>query len=665
MGIERLKLSAQRTKLLCTKTYGFTSNPSSSLQKNFQTAIINLPPTDFKQPKNLTFHNLSKSEPLPIGSKSLLGLNLKFCLSARTLPNDINRTILRMARTIRTRHFLLENNLNLNSTYEKQIYVKNTAWHPPPAPIAIEDKLTAFEKALKQKHQALEFKNRYRNLSNLTPIQARVLQQLKNNSRIVIKPSDKNLGPTVLNTTSYIHQVFEEHLLTSDYRQLTKTEAQKMMDQLKSSLKNAIESNKSFLSESELIYFKRSLNRNFRLPIFYGLPKVHKNPFSLRPVVSTTNSLLAVFSTWLDYEMKELLPFAESFTKNSISVIQDIKHLQIPDNALLFSADAVSMYTNIDTQQALNLIRDFIRDNTEKIPENFPTALFLQILGTIMTNNIFSFASTFWLQLTGTAMGTPAACSYATISYGQHENSQVLPKFRHHLLYYKRYIDDIFGIWLPSNTDEDASWINFKNELNNWSGLHWKVEELSTQTVFLDLNITLTNSRIHTSTYQKDLNLYLYIPPLSAHPPSCLKGLIAGEMRRYWLQNSPEDYKTILVKFIERLLCRGHSLKNLMPILMQAANSLDTELVKPQENPARDDNTLFIHKIYHPHGLQREDIRQLYDGILKTIEKMTVAISRPTNLRDILTSAKLKAPPNLDIQKIIDNIKEKRQLGAT
>jgi hypothetical protein len=266
--------------------------------------------------------------------------------------------------------------------------------------------------------------------------------------------------------------------------------------------------------------------------------------------------------------MKELLPFVESFTKNSISVIQDIKHLQIPDNALLFSADAVSMYTNIDTQQALNSIRDFIRDNAEKIPENFPTALFLQILETVMTNNIFSFASTFWLQLTGTAMGTPAACSYATISYGQHENSQVLPKFRHHLLYYKRYIDDIFGIWLPSNTDEDASWINFKNELNNWSGLHWKVEELSTQTVFLDLNITLTNSRIHTSTYQKDLNLYLYIPPLSAHPPSCLKGLIAGEMRRYWLQNSPEDYKTILVKFIERLLCRGHSLKNLMPILM-------------------------------------------------------------------------------------------------
>jgi len=261
-----------------------------------------------------------------------------------------------------------------------------------------------------------------------------------------------------------------------------------------------------------------------------------------------------------------------------------------------------------------------------------------------MTNNIFSFADTFWLQLTCTAMGTLAACSYATIYYEQHENSQVLPKFRHHLLYYKRYIDDIFGTWSPSNTDEDTSWGDFKNELNNWSGLSWKVEEPSTQTVFLDLSIQLINSKIHTSTYQKNLNLYLYIPPVSAHPPSCLKGLIAGELRRYWLQNSPEYYKVTLSKFIDRLLCRGHSLDNLIPILTQAATSLDNRLAKPLENPARDNNTLFIHKVYHPHGLQCQDIRQLYDDTLKTslnFEKMTVVISRPTNLQDILISAKL------------------------
>jgi hypothetical protein len=54
-----------------------------------------------------------------------------------------------MARTIRTKCYLKETNLHSNSDYDKQIYKKNLTWHPPPAPLQIEDKITEFEKALK------------------------------------------------------------------------------------------------------------------------------------------------------------------------------------------------------------------------------------------------------------------------------------------------------------------------------------------------------------------------------------------------------------------------------------------------------------------------------------------------------------------------------------
>jgi hypothetical protein len=40
---------------------------------------------------------------------------------------------------------------------------------------------------------------------------------------------------------------------------------------------------------------------------------------------------------------------------------------------------------------------------------------------------------------------------------------------------------------------------------------------------------------------------------------------------------------------------------------------------------------------------------------------MMVAISRPTNLRDMLASAKLQAPPHLDIVKLIADLKQKQQ----
>jgi len=44
---------------------------------------------------------LSKSNILPIGARALLGQNLKFCLAHRTITNDLNKTMLKMAWLIR------------------------------------------------------------------------------------------------------------------------------------------------------------------------------------------------------------------------------------------------------------------------------------------------------------------------------------------------------------------------------------------------------------------------------------------------------------------------------------------------------------------------------------------------------------------------------------
>jgi hypothetical protein len=264
-----------------------------------------------------------------------------------------------------------------------------------------------------------------------------------------------------------------------------------------------------------------------------------------------------------------------------MTVTKELKSLQIPENALLFSADAKSMNTNIDTDTGLVSIRSFIDDNKDNISPDFPTDLFLTILEIVMRNNVFNFSDTYWLQLTGTSMGTPVACSYATVTYGQHENSNILTEFQPQLLYYRRYIDDFFGIWLPPPVNNNDTWNRFKTTLNNWGTLEWIIDTPSLQTIFLDLNISLKNSTITTSTFQKNLNLYLYIPPRSAHPPSCLKGLIAGELRRYRLQNNTEDFVSIATKFMERLVDRGHQLDNLAPIFQQVATAIDLNAIKP------------------------------------------------------------------------------------
>jgi hypothetical protein len=106
-------------------------------------------------------------------------------------------------------------------------------------------------------------------------------------------------------------------------------------------------------------------------------------------------------------------------------------------------------------------------------------------------------------------MGTPVACSYATVAYGQHENKSILMTFSPYLLYYRRYIDGIFGIWLPPIKENDDAWERFKRELNNWGTLEWITENPSKQTTFLDLH--LRGTTIITNTHQKD-------QPLPIHP---------------------------------------------------------------------------------------------------------------------------------------------------
>ncbi len=254
--------------------------------------------------------------------------------------------------------------------------------------------------------------------------------------------------------------------------------------------------------------------------------------------------------------MKELLQLFPSYIKNSTDLIKDLKAINIPQNAKLFTADASSMYTDVDTASGLQVLNNIFSTYENRISPTFPREFFITVLELVMNNYIFTFGDSYWIQLQGTAMGKPATPLYSIITYGFHENTRILNQYSSNLLYYKRYIDDIFGIWVdtPVNT-----WDNFKSDLDSFGLLRWNVENLTHSTTFLDLQIEISQGTIVTRTFQKELNLYLYIPPLSAHPHSCFKGFITGEIIRYWTQNSKtEDFISITTQFLNRLQLRGH-----------------------------------------------------------------------------------------------------------
>jgi hypothetical protein len=286
----KLEQTLRATKHCCFHQYGCFADPKYSLQKNFNIQISHDEPTAKTQPKNLGFHNLCSKNKLPLGTKQLLGLNLNFYLAPTSPRDNISKTVLKMARSIRIKYFLDQHGLSNDEEYNKQIYINNTGWHPPPAPLNIENHITNFEKALKLKQQEVMSKNKNRPLPNLTPLQLSALRKLQSNSKIIIKPTDKNLGPAVLDTETYVNQVLQEPLNTKHYQLLSNTESRNRYEAFRTALKDLITTNIDCLSKAEVLYFQRSFKLRHRLPIFYGLPKVHKSPISLRPVVSSVNS---------------------------------------------------------------------------------------------------------------------------------------------------------------------------------------------------------------------------------------------------------------------------------------------------------------------------------------------------------------------------------------
>jgi hypothetical protein len=107
--------------------------------------------------------------------------------------------------------------------------------------------------------------------------------------------------------------------------------------------------------------------------------------------------------------------------------------------------------------------------------------------------------------------------------------------------------------------------------------LEWTSEPPSRTVDFLDLTIHIgDDGRITTKTFQKEMNLFLYIPPISSHAPSVLQGLIYGQLRRFWLQNSrTDDYVHCASAFYNHLLARGHDSNNIQRLFLLACSRLD------------------------------------------------------------------------------------------
>ena len=230
------------------------------------------------------------------------------------------------------------------------------------------------------------------------------------------------------------------------------------------------------------------------------LPKINKRLYDVpgKPVISNCGTPTEKVSESLDHHFKPVMQEGESYTKDTGDFLNKIKNINdIPENAILVTADVVGLYPSIPHQAGLEALREALdKMKTYEVP----TRKLVKMAEFVLKNNYFEFSDKVFQQISGTAMGIKFAPPYACIFMDQVE-SKFLQTQKFQPLLWFRYIDDIFFIWTHGENNNFSPNIKFTYEFSEAS------------VSFLDLNVKFSNGKLQTSLYVKPTDCHKYFSP--------------------------------------------------------------------------------------------------------------------------------------------------------
>ena len=174
------------------------------------------------------------------------------------------------------------------------------------------------------------------------------------------------------------------------------------------------------------------------------------------------------------------------------------------------------------------------------------------------------------------------------------------------------------------------------------------------------------------------MNLFLYIPALSSHPPGLLKSIIYGLLENYWRQNShSRDYIKFSQLLHKRLLARGRDLATINALFTKAAARIDLKTFNtatPAKTKSLTRESIFFHYEFHTRYILRQFIQDTYESTCETVDetglsfnnmenasgdklsinKFTVCYSRPKHLRNNLVPSKLHETERITVENILN-----------
>jgi hypothetical protein len=274
-------------------------------------------------------------------------------------------------------------------------------------------------------------------------------------------------------------------------------------------------------------------------------------------------------------------------------------------NVLLSSADVTALYPSIDIEDGMTALQWFMKNHTNISQEL--QSKYLKLARFVLENNYIECNGVdgFFLQKIGTAMGTDFSVLYATIVMIWLE-TPIINEFRIFIKLYKRYIDDIFLIWLGSF----AELCRFRAKFNN-ANINIKLEWQGTTSIedaidprkynklgllhvnFLDLDINIVRSEISTyfnfKVYRKPGSAYAYLSYGSYHARHIFRRWLKAEMHRLLTHSSnPDVWLKEITVFYNHLREKGYPVKAIDSAFKEINWNQREQMLKPRERQEKD-----------------------------------------------------------------------------
>lgn len=408
-----------------------------------------------------------------------------------------------------------------------------------------------------------------RSRRNLSKKAKEAFEVLKSNTEFSVVPADKNLGLVAIDN-SRLTELSLNVLNDLNKWELVPNLQPKDLQAEMTDLVKEFTMGYLWPGQGE-VFIESRWNRFAKkfdgLPMFRGLPKIHKPTVALRPIVRSSSWILCGLS-------KELLPWVRDIV---FGVCRKHKHLMLkmerlivetedftfPKNSELITADITSMYDNMDLETALSELMFWAREVWS--PEDECIPILIKGARLVLKNSFCVFHDRVYKRVKGINMGDSLG-PFIAILYLARTELEALDKLGHIEIFWRRYIDDFLLIVEKEFITEIVSIL--KN-LCSRQGFEITIETNNQQKEFLDMLLFKgkrwkRENKLDIRLYEKQLNLYQYVNFNSEHPLYVFRNIVKNGIRRALARtNNRNDFGSYLSKFKQRLLNRNFPPKKL------------------------------------------------------------------------------------------------------